>query len=228
MGFLKDGVVLVTRAMRVRWDNATPVYRHILRLPQFAPQLRFVDQIVSPAGRIGSPFMEPFRILGRALSWKICYDEHKFKFKILAGPTDYDLNARLLFEHSKNFVGQTVPGAMRGEGGVFMGRRGQNVVTTAMFGGQVRMTHDDENMTMRNYAEPGHVFSEGYLDLAFVDENDGNTYVILEGGGYNNFSTINQGFGSWVFPNMGRANIEAYRAYRNLPRIKHTVEEINN
>ena len=227
MGFLKERMLLITRAMRVHWDNSEPVYRHFIRFSQFAPQLRIVDQIVSPGGRVGSPFMEPFRIFGRYLGWKICYDEHNFKVKILAGPTSRQLNARSVFEFSKNNVGQTVPGAMRGGDGELMGRRTDGGVTTAVFGGQVKTTHDDEKMTMRNLAMSGHVFSGGFLDLAFVDENDGNTYVILAGGGSNNFSTINQGFGSWVFPNMGRANLEAYTRHYNLPRIKHSVEEIS-
>jgi hypothetical protein len=226
MGLLKDITALGTKYMRVRWDNSRPIYRQVLRLQKFTPQLRFIDHIVSPGGRVGSPVMEPFRILGRCLGWKICYDEHKFKFKILAGKTGPKLNARLLFEYSKNFIGQTVPGAMRGEGRVLMGRRGQNEVTTAIIGGQVRTTHDDENMTMTNDAEPGHFFSGGNLKIEFVDENDGNTYAIFTGGGFNNFSTINQGFGSWVFPNMGRANLEAYRELNNFPPIKHTVEDI--
>jgi subtilisin family serine protease len=155
------------------------------------------------------------------------YDEHRFKFKILAGPTGSQLNARLLYEFSKEVIWRTVPGALRGGDGELMGARTQNAVTTAVFGGQVRTTHDDKKMTMRNYAEPGHVFSEGFLDIEFIDK-DGNTYIILEGGGKNNFSTVNQIFGSWVFPNMGRANIEAYREFYKLPQIKNTVEDITD
>ncbi|ASK29996.1 hypothetical protein CEY12_07690 [Chryseobacterium sp. T16E-39] len=228
MGFLKDGVVLVTRAMRPRWDNREPVYRHFIRFAQYAPQLRFVDRILSPRGRVGSPFMEPFRIIGRYLQWNFCYDGHDFTFKILAGPTTPQHNARTIFEFSKNNIGQTVPGAMRGGDGILMGRRVNDKVTTAVFGGPVRTYHDDENMTMLNHAEPGHLFSGGHLGLQFKDETDGNTYVIMKGGGSNNFSSINQLFGSWIFPNMGRANLEAYTRYHNLPPIKHKVEEISN
>lgn len=228
MGFLKDGVVLVTRALRPRWDNGKPIYRHFIRFAQYAPQLRIVDHILSPTGRVGSPFMEPFRIIGRYLQWKICYDGHDFTFKILAGPTTPQHNARSFFEFSKNNIGQTVPGAMRGGDGELMGRRTNGGVTTAVFGGQVKTTHDNDKMTMLNYAEPGHVFSGGHLGLQFIDETDGNTYLIMAGGGSNNFSSINQLFGSWVFPNMGRATLEAYTRYHNLPRRKHTVEEISN
>lgn len=211
--------------VRAHWRSDEPFYKHFLQIEKYAPTLRYVDSIVSPSGRIGSPFMEPFRILGRCLSWNICYDEHDFEFKVYVGKVSPDLTARSVFEFSKEVIGRTVPGALRGGDGMIMGKRTDNAITTAVFGGQVRTTHNDDLLTMRNYAEPGHVFSEGYLDLAFIEEND-NVCVVLRGGGYNNLSSLNQRFGSWLFPDMAISNAETYRKFKNLPRIKHTVENL--
>lgn len=199
-------------------------YSNFLQLQRLTPQLRYVDEMLS-SRRVGSIVMEPFRMSGRLLGAEVCYGEHDFEFRILAGTTSTELNARLLFEFSKRYVGQTVPGAMRGQNGVLMGRRGNDELTTAIFGGPVRTTHDDEKMTMRNYAESGHIFSGGYLDISYVDEV-GKTYMILKGGGPNNFASLNQTFGSWLFPNMGKANVKAYRKLLQLPEIDHTVEYI--
>lgn len=217
MGRIKQ-IFLLLASGSVRYHNRNSLfdYGNFLSLQRFTPQLQYMDRILSPGRRVGSPLMEPFRMFGRLLQWKVCYGEHNFEFKLRAGETGPKLNARSLFEFSKNYVGQTVPGAMRGEGGILMGRRGQNELTTAVFGGPVRTTHNDEEMTMRNYAEPGHLFSEGYLDIRFVDE-DGSTFMILKGGGYNNFSSFNQFFGSRLFPRMGQANINAYKRSLHLP-----------
>lgn len=211
--------------VRANWNSDAPTYKYFLQLEQFAPQLRFVDEIVSPDGRVGSLGMEPLRIFGRWLGWKFCYNGHDFEFNVLVGPVSDNLTARSVYDFSKNSIGRTVPGALRGGDGQLMGRRTHEGVTTAIIGGQVRTTHNDEEMTMRNFAEPGHFFSGGYLDLAFFEKN-GNVYINLKGGGSNNFASFNQVFGSRLFPDMARANAAAYRASQNLPRIRHTVEDL--
>ncbi|WP_131329530.1 hypothetical protein [Chryseobacterium piperi] len=223
--FLYPLLLRSSQYARLHLKSDEPYYKYFLQMERYAPTFRYVDTIVSPTGRVGSPLMEPFRIFGRWLGWKFCYAEHDFEFNVLVGPVSPYLTARSVFEFSKNSIGRTVPGAMRGGDGELMGVRTNDAVTTAVFGGQVRTTHNDETMTMRNFAEPGHVFSGGYLDLAFI-EKDGNVYINLRGGGYNNFASLNQVFGSWLFPDMARSNAAAYRAYKNLPRIKHTVENL--
>lgn len=211
--------------VRFRLRSDEPYYKYFLQLERFAPQLRSIDNLVSPTGRVGSPLMEPIRIFGRWLGWKFCYTDHDFEFDVLVGPIGENLTAQLVYEFSKENIGRTVPGALRGGDGNLMGRRTQEGLTTAIIGGQVRTTHDDEKMTMKNFAEPGHFFSGGHLNLSFFEKN-GNVYIKVKGGGSNNFSSFNQVFGSLLFPDMARSNAAAYRASKNLPRIAHTVENL--
>ncbi len=215
------------RQLQTRWNNSQPFYRQILRAERYAPVLQTINRAIYPEGWRGFPPLTPFRRMGMRLGWSIDYGEHQFTYRVRAGEVSSEFDQHSLFNYAKGSVTRSVPFALIGAGNSIFGARVQNGLTTAGIGGPVRTTHDDQALTLTNVAEPGHLFSGGYLEFKFV-EIDRIVYIEIRGGGYNNFKWINQQVGTRLFPSVAKALAEEFRELNNLPRIEHTVQNLTD
>ncbi|MCH8987742.1 MAG: hypothetical protein IIA92_02935 [Chloroflexi bacterium] len=133
---------------------------------------------------------------------------------VFLGDATDTFNANTAFRIlSQGPVGLTVPGAIRGEGGVQFGPRIEGGTAYAFMGGPVTTTSDAETATISNVVQDGHLFG-GRVDQRIWEEN-GRVMTQIFGTGYGNFSRINEVMGVPLFTTMAHFQRQYIRDLRD-------------
>jgi hypothetical protein len=184
-------------------------YSVLLRSAQYATHTSWENEKKYIREYRGVPIMNGIRYVWKKLDLNVDKRPHFYSDVKLVTKTRPDADGRTFFEFLKTYSIATVPGAVKGGNNKILGQRTQGGKAMAMFGGPVQTTHDDKNMTLINFAMPGHFFSGGYVTIRIFEEG-GNVYAETIGFGNNNFAWFNEWFGSMLFKAVMKFNIVRY------------------
>lgn len=184
-------------------------YSVLLRSAQYATHTSWENEKKYIREYRGVPIMNGIHYVWKKLDLNVDKRPHFYSDVKLVTKIRPGADGRTFFEFLKTYSITTVPGAVKGGNNKILGQRTQGGKATAMFGGPVQTTHDDKNMTLINFAMPGHFFSGGYVTIRVFEER-GNVYAETIGFGKNNFAWFNEWFGSMLFKAVMKFNIVRY------------------
>ncbi len=186
-------------------------YSVLLRSAQYAARTSWENEKKYIREYRGIPIMNGIRDVWKKLDLDVDKRPHFYSDVKVVAKIRPGVDARAFFEFLKTYSITTVPGSVKGGNYKILGPRTQGGEATAIFGGPVQTTHDDKNMTLINFAMPGHFFSGGYVTIRVFEEG-GHVYAETIGFGNNNFAWFNEWFGSMLFKAVMKFNIVRYNA----------------